>query len=279
MSEWQQGQMGCSEAGAFATRSAVSGDVRDRLIVALDVRSGVEALEMVERLEGQCRWLKLGMELFYAEGRTLVQRLREAGYSIFLDLKLHDIPNTVASAVKTLRALDVQLLTLHAGGGETMMRSAVESTQGVGNAPALLGVTVLTSLDDDALRSVGVTDAAAVQVERLARLTQRSGLKGLVCSPLEVKGVREAVGPEMILVTPGIRPEGSARDDQSRVATPASAIRDGASLLVVGRPITRAADPAQAAEAILKEIGSALPRSDERDDSGGEGGVAEPERK
>lgn len=235
-----------------------------RLIVALDLPSSEIALDMADQLQGLCRWFKVGMELYYAAGNPVISRLRERGFEVFLDLKLHDIPNTVAGAVRSVSTAGASLLTLHAGGGRRMMQAAVEAADRP-NAPKLLAVSVLTSMDEAELRGVGVVDASSedggmvqAQVLRLARLAQSAGVHGLVCSPQEVAAVRAVMGPEATLVIPGIRPAGTeGRDDQSRVATPASAIRDGASMLVVGRPITQAADPARAAELILNEIRAA----------------------
>jgi orotidine-5'-phosphate decarboxylase len=230
--------------------------------VALDFPSAAAAIEMVDRLDGTCRWFKVGMELYYAAGNQILDRLRERDFQIFLDLKLHDIPNTVAGAVRTVTSAGASLLTIHAGGGERMMRAAAEAADRPG-APRLLAVTVLTSMDACELGAVGVGDGSdrgvEAQVLRLARLALSAGIHGLVCSPQEVAAAREVMGPGATLVIPGIRPAGTAgSDDQSRVATAAQAIERGASMLVVGRPITQAADPAQAAAEILAEIKSAI---------------------
>ena len=233
----------------------------DRLIVALDFPSADAAMEMVERLEGCCRWFKVGMELYYAAGNRVIEQLRERGYEVFLDLKLHDIPNTVAGAVRSVTGVGASLLTVHAGGGEEMMRAAAQAASAVG-APKLLAVTVLTSMDATMLRRLGVSDgpdaddAVRAQVMRLARLARTAGIDGLVCSAEEVAALRAAMGPQALLVVPGIRPADTAgrRDDQRRVATAAEAIAHGASMLVVGRPITQAADPARVAAGILAEI-------------------------
>lgn len=241
----------------------VSRDPADRLIVALDFPSAAAALTLVDQLQGACRWFKVGMELYYAAGNSIVEQLRGRGFEVFLDLKLHDIPNTVAGAVRSLAGMGVSLLTVHAGGGEKMMRAAVQAATGA-NPPRLLGVTVLTSMDAAELSAVGVSGSAGdagvveTQVLRLARLTRAAGINGLVCSPQEVAAVRKAMGDDALLVIPGIRPAGSEKkDDQSRVATARDAIVNGASKLVVGRPITRAADPAEAAAGILADIRSA----------------------
>jgi orotidine-5'-phosphate decarboxylase len=231
-------------------------EARERLAVALDFPSEAEALALVDKLEGSCKWLKVGMELYYAAGNGLVERLKARGFEVFLDLKLHDIPNTVAGAVRSVAGLGAGLLTIHAGGGKAMMTAAV------GAAPKdlkLLAVTVLTSMDAGGLTGVGVNEAPAAQVLRLGRLAIESGISGLVCSAEEVSALRRDLGAEVMLVTPGIRSAEDAVGDQRRVATPESAIRMGSSMLVVGRPITRASDPAAAARRILGEIGLAIP--------------------
>jgi orotidine-5'-phosphate decarboxylase len=235
----------------------------DRLIVALDFPSSAAALDLVDRLQGACRWFKVGIELYYAAGNQILDRLRERGFEVFLDLKLHDIPNTVAGAVRAVASTGASLLTVHAGGGERMMRAAAQAADRPG-APRLLAVTVLTSMDAAELGAVGVGDAGEAggvvetQVLRLARLARAAGIDGLVCSAEEVAAVREAMGPEALLVVPGIRPAGTgSSDDQSRVASAAQAIARGASKLVVGRPITQAPDPAKAAAGILAEIRNA----------------------
>ena len=233
-------------------------DPLDRLIVALDLPSAAAAIEMVDRLQGACRWFKVGMELYYAAGNRIIEQLRERRLNLFLDLKLHDIPNTVAGAVRSVAGLGASLLTVHASGGERMMRAAAEAAN-VPGAPSLLAVTVLTSSDAAELRAVGVGDAPSAQVLRLAQLARAAGIDGLVCSADEVAALRHHMGPRARLVVPGIRPAGpeAGPDDQRRVATAAQAIARGASMLVVGRPITQAPDPARAATAILTEIDSA----------------------
>jgi orotidine-5'-phosphate decarboxylase len=235
-----------------ATDPQITGPM-DRLIVALDFPSAAPALDMADRLQGTCQWFKVGMELYYAAGNSIIERLRNRGFEVFLDLKLHDIPNTVAGAVRSVSSLGVSLLTIHAGGGEMMLSAAAQAADAPG-APRLLAVTVLTSMDLGQLNAVGVAGSPAAQVLRLAQLARSAGISGLVCSPEEVSSVRCLMGPNALLVTPGIRPAGAAIGDQSRIATPAQAIAAGASKLVVGRPITQAADPASAAAAILEEI-------------------------
>jgi orotidine-5'-phosphate decarboxylase len=232
-------------------------DPLDRLIVALDFPSADAALGLVDRLQGSCRWFKVGMELYYAAGNSVIEELKRRDCQVFLDLKLHDIPNTVAGGVRSVANVGASLLTIHAGGGEQMMRAAAQAAS-LPNGPRLLAVTVLTSMDAAELNAVGVVDSPAAQVLRLAQLARAAGIHGLVCSAQEVAAVREAMGPEALLVVPGIRPAGAGLNDQSRIASPADAIARGASMLVVGRPITQAADPALAATQILAEIKAAL---------------------
>lgn len=229
----------------------------DRLIVALDLPSATAAFDLVDELQGLCRWFKVGMELYYAAGSSIVTHLRNRGFDVFLDLKLHDIPNTVAGAVRTVSSTGASLLTIHAAGGEKMMRAAALAASRL-DAPRLLAVTVLTSMDAADLSAVGIADTPETQVVRLARLAQSAGITGLVCSPQEVTAVRQAVGEDVLLVVPGVRPAGTqGSDDQARVATAAQTIASGASMLVVGRPITQAPDPAKAAVALLAEIAGA----------------------
>ena len=180
------------------------------------------------------------------------------GYSVFLDLKLHDIPNTVAGAVRSAATLGARMITLHAAGGPAMLAAARSALDGVADAPELLAVTVLTSMDSDQMSAVGVDRTAGLQVELLARVGVDAGIRGFVCSPKEVASLRALTGPEGVLVIPGIRPAGAELGDQKRIATPAEALRQGASYLVVGRPITAAPNPAEAAEAILNEMAGAL---------------------
>jgi orotidine-5'-phosphate decarboxylase len=226
-----------------------------RLIVALDYPDAQAALDLVDRLEGATRWFKIGLELYVAEGNSLVAELQGRGYSLFLDLKFHDIPNTVASAVRSAARLGVQMLTVHAAGGPAMLAAAAEAAEEAGLT--LLGVTVLTSMDDAQLAATGVLGSSAVQVETLAKMAYANGVHGFVCSPVEVANLRSQLGSKPLLVIPGIRPVGAATGDQRRVATPGAAIAAGASYLVVGRPITRAADPGAAARSILAEMQAA----------------------
>ncbi|MGC1360808.1 MAG: orotidine-5'-phosphate decarboxylase [Silvibacterium sp.] len=233
--------------------SPVASPARERVIVALDVPNAERALGLVERLDGIVQWFKVGLELYLSEGNSIVDAVRSRGYSVFLDLKLHDIPNTVAGAVRSASRAGAGMLTVHAGGGPAMLAAAVEAAEGLTSAPKLLAVTVLTSMDQSQLRAVGVSASPAEQVLRLARTGWDAGIRGFVSSAEEVAAMRQAF-PEATLVIPGIRPEGAAAGDQKRVATPAAAIAAGADYLVIGRPITQAADPAAAAAAILYEI-------------------------
>ena len=232
-------------------------DPKDRLAVALDFPDENQALALVDRLDKTCQWFKVGMELYYVAGNSIIHHLRDRGFNVFLDLKLHDIPNTVAGAVRSVTQTGAALLTIHSGGGAAMMTAAAEAAKAPGS-PRLLAVTVLTSMDAAQLAGTGITASPAEQVLRLANLATQSGIDGFVCSAEEVASVRAATGPDSLLVIPGIRPAGAAIGDQKRVATPAQAIAHGASMLVVGRPITQAKDPAAAAEAILEELAKAI---------------------
>ncbi|MES2222883.1 MAG: orotidine-5'-phosphate decarboxylase [Acidobacteriota bacterium] len=231
---------------------------KDRLIVALDVPSAAQARELATQLRGACRWVKVGLELYLAAGSAIVEELASQGFSIFLDLKFHDIPNTVAGAVRSAASMGASLLTVHAAGGPAMLRAAAEAAASTKDAPQLLAVTVLTSMDTQELQAIGIETSAADHVLRLARIAVESEIRGLVCSPEEVSLLRREMGAEPRLVVPGIRPAGASIGDQKRIATPADAIRSGASQLVVGRPITQADDPAQAAQAVLDEISAAV---------------------
>jgi orotidine-5'-phosphate decarboxylase len=247
--------MMCAMAPLDRTSHAL--DPRDRLAVALDLPASETAIALAHELRETVRWVKVGMELFYAGGPDVVRALVGDGFQVFLDLKLHDIPNTVAGAVRSLSGLGVALLTVHASGGLAMMHAAKAAANEAPHAPRLVGVTVLTSSDAETLRQTGVPDQPAAQVDRLAELAQRAGLDGMVCSAAETAALR-ARFPSAFLVVPGIRPQGADAGDQRRVATPCDAVRAGASLLVVGRPITSAPDPRTAAEAILHEIAAGL---------------------
>ena len=229
-------------------------DPRERLIVALDFPSAKPALKLVEQLDGQCRWFKVGLELFLAEGESIVRELKRNGFQVFLDLKLHDIPNTVASAVRSVSTCGASLLTVHAAGGRVMLTAAAEAAASLRDAPTLLAVTVLTSMDRGELVGIGVDVPMEEQVLRLGKLALGAGISGLVCSSEELVRLRAELGEKPLLVVPGIRSAGNALGDQSRVATAATAIAGGASKLVVGRPITRAEDPAAAFSAMLAEV-------------------------
>ena len=231
---------------------------RQRLIVALDVASPQAAITLADSLGEQCQWFKVGLELFIAGGPAIVETLVSRGHSVFLDLKLHDIPNQVAGAVRSAARLGARMLTVHAGGGPAMLTAAREALAGISSAPELLAVTVLTSMDQQQLEAIGHSRSPQAQVEHLAKMGISSGYRGFVCSSEEAATLRKLVGPPGVLVVPGIRPSGAERGDQRRVATPTEALSRGASYLVVGRPITGAADPAMAAEAILLEIAEAM---------------------
>ena len=227
---------------------------KDRLIVALDVASAAEAQSLVRAIGDSAGIYKIGKQLFTSEGPGLVRDLVGSGRKVFLDLKYHDIPNTVASAVRVAADLNVHMLTVHASGGSKMLRAAAEAAAETSSKPLVLAVTVLTSLADEDLREIGISAPTQDQVVTLAKLAQKAGVGGLVASPNELKALRQAIGQEMKIVTPGVRPAGSDKGDQSRIATPAEAIANGADYIVVGRPITAAQDPAAAARAILEEI-------------------------
>jgi len=225
-----------------------------RIIVALDLADADAALALAGRLSSQLCRLKVGKELFTTAGPALVELLVKRGYSIFLDLKFHDIPNTVAQACKAAAGLGVWMLNVHAMGGRAMMAAAREAVGEAADRPRLLAVTVLTSMGAQDLVDIGIGVPAEEAVSRLAQLTMSSGLDGVVCSALEASRLRRERGNDFLLVTPGIRPESELADDQKRVGTPRGAIAAGANYLVVGRPITRAADPLSALRSIQAEI-------------------------
>ena len=231
----------------------------DRLIVALDVSTMDAMKEIVTSLGDAVSFYKVGMELFYAEGEQTVRYLQEQNKQVFLDLKLHDIPNTVAHGVSSLTRLGANLITMHGQGGPVMMKAAVqaacETAEQLGVERAkLLAITVLTSFDDEAWTSTGGQLPISDQVIRLAKLAKECGMDGVVCSALEAKMIREACGDDFLIVTPGIRPSFAATNDQKRIATPASALQDGASRLVIGRPITQAENPREAVRLIIEEM-------------------------
>jgi orotidine-5'-phosphate decarboxylase len=236
-----------------------SGD--PRVIVALDFPDGGQAMQFVAGLQpGSCR-LKIGKELFTREGPALVRQFVDRGFDVFLDLKFHDIPNTVARACEAAAALGVWMVNVHASGGRKMMeaaRTALDDSPG--RRPLLIAVTVLTSMGPEDLQELGLDIEPAEQVSRLAALTKVSGLDGVVCSPREAGTLRAQMGPNFKLVTPGVRPKGAPTDDQARVLSPGEAIRTGADYLVIGRPVTRAADPAAVLAAINAEIEAVMRR-------------------
>jgi orotidine-5'-phosphate decarboxylase len=226
--------------------------MKERIIVALDTDSPEAALAAVSALAGEVGIFKVGMELFPRGGPELVERIRATGAEVFLDLKFHDIPNTVAGAVRSAVALGVKFATVHASGGKAMLAAAAAAAAGSGTT--LLAVTVLTSLDDADLSSVGFALRAAEAVDRLAGLAVDAGIGGIVCSAREVAAVRARVGEKVVLVTPGVRLPEDSVGDQKRVVTPFEAVRAGADFIVVGRPITKASDPVAAARKFAAEM-------------------------
>ena len=225
---------------------------RERLIVALDESSASTALRLVDQLSGHVGMFKVGKQLFTREGPGFVRDLVGRGERVFLDLKFHDIPNTVSGAIAAAVDLGVSLVNVHIAGGRKMLEAAARAVDG--SETRLLGVTVLTSLDDEALAETGVSGNVETTVPKLARLALDCGAAGVVASPREIVSVRRAWGGDFLIVTPGVRPAGSALDDQARVASPGEAVRLGADYLVMGRPITQARDPAAAAAAAAAEI-------------------------
>jgi orotidine-5'-phosphate decarboxylase len=237
-------------------RSRLTNDPRQHLIVALDVSSAAAARKIVAAVGDSASTYKVGMQLYTAEGPQIVREFVASGRHIFLDLKYHDIPTTVASAVREAAKLGVSMLTVHASGGSKMLRAAVEAARSVNPELMVLGVTVLTSMDENDLEEIGARGKLLDQVLRLAELSLRSGCQGIVTSARETAQVRSRLGHDFAIVNPGIRPAGADRGDQSRVVTPAEAIAAGATHIVVGRPITQAANPAAEAEKILQEMGA-----------------------
>jgi orotidine-5'-phosphate decarboxylase len=224
----------------------------------LDFPERAKAEALVDRLDPSLCRLKVGKEMFTRFGPPLVEDLRQRGFEIFLDLKFHDIPNTVAAACDAAADLEVWMINLHASGGRRMMENARERLEKRSQRPLLVAVTILTSLTADEIAEVGYRGEPAENVLRLAKLTQASGLDGVVCSPLEAVELRREIGPEFLLVTPGVRPKASTQDDQRRVMTPGEAIKSGSSYLVVGRPITASDDPIDALKKINAEIAEQL---------------------
>lgn len=231
----------------------------NRIITALDVHSLEDMKKLVETLGDSVSFYKVGMELFYSVGPDAVRYLKDQGKHVFLDLKVHDIPNTVGQSIRALTRLGADLMTLHGTGGRAMMEAAAEAVRDEAaklniERPRLLAVTVLTSIDEDAWKEIGGKYSIAESVKNLAKLAKEAGIDGTVSSPYEAKEIREMNGPDFLIITPGIRPTFAVANDQKRFTTPSQALRDGASHLVIGRPITKAADPKEAAEKILAEI-------------------------
>lgn len=229
-----------------------------KIIVALDYQDAASALKLVDQLDPSLCRLKVGKELFTAAGPQFVEQLAHSNFGVFLDLKFHDIPNTVAKACTVASNLGVWMLNVHAIGGLEMMQAAQQAVQKTESKPLLIAVTVLTSMNQASLNQIGIHTELATHVMNLANLTKQAGLDGVVCSALEAKMLREKLGAEFCLVTPGIRPANVNQDDQSRVVTPANALKLGSSYLVIGRPITKAENPQKALEAIHKECSSVL---------------------
>ena len=233
--------------------------MRNPIIAALDVPTAESALKLAAAVAPAVGAFKIGKELFVSAGPDIVRRVRDTGASVFLDLKFHDIPNTVAKAVEAAVRLDVQMLTVHASGGPAMLKAAAAAAEETARSlnrptPLVLAVTVLTSLESADLAAIGADENVGRQVERLAKLAADSGVRGLVCSPLELVGLRQILPDDMQFVTPGIRPGGGGGDDQKRTLTPRQALEAGATWLVIGRPIYAATDPKAAAEAIQASL-------------------------
>jgi len=222
---------------------------RDRLVIALDLSARDEILRLVDELRGTAGVLKIGLQAFIANGPSIVREVVASGERVFLDLKIHDIPNTAQHAVAEVASLGASMATVHAAGGEAMLRACAHDSL------LVLGVTVLTSLDAAELARIGFHGAPVENAVRLARLAKESGLRGVVASPLEIASIREACGPGFVILTPGIRPAGADAGDQRRTMTPREAVAAGADYIVVGRPITSAADPRSAALRIVEEMG------------------------
>ena len=229
-------------------------DAREHLIIALDVSTAAAAQKIVAAVGESASIYKVGKQLFTAAGPDVVRELISSGKRVFLDLKFHDIPNTVSAVVREASKLGVTMLTVHASGGSKMLRAAMEAAGAASRRPMVLAVTVLTSFTDEDVQEVGFSGRVVDQVLRLAALAQGAGCNGVVTSPAEARHVRRALGTGFAIVTPGVRPAGTAKDDQARVMTPAEAIAAGATHVVVGRPITAAANPARTARAIVDEI-------------------------
>lgn len=243
---------------------AFQAGLAQRIIIALDVGTAEKALSLVNQLEN-ADIFKVGLKLFTAEGPRLIRDIQSLGKRIFLDLKLHDIPNTVAGAVEMALNHGVHMLTLHASGGKDMMSRAVEAAAQSQARPLLLAVTILTSLKDEELRTIGMVSSALDQVLRLAALAQEAGVDGIVCSPQEIDVIRQEFGPDLLIVTPGIRPLWASPDDQKRIMTPAQAVEKGADYLVIGRPILEARSPSETFQKIYEELKGAVDSSHSKD--------------
>ncbi len=246
-----------SSRNTYEHRPMMAPTFTNPVFVALDTPDLTRALVLAQSLRGHVGGLKVGIEFLTALGPSALQEIAALGLPVFADTKFHDIPNTVAGAAREIARLGIGLFNVHASGGEAMMRAAREAAAAVNPDVKVIAVTVLTSIEDEELRSVGQGDSVALQVARLAGLARQAGLDGVVCSPREIEVVRRACGPGFLIVTPGVRPSGTDLADQRRVTTPAEAVRLGADLLVVGRPITGAADPVEAAEMIAAEVARA----------------------
>jgi orotidine-5'-phosphate decarboxylase len=227
---------------------------RERLIVALDVSFSADALRIVSSLGDSVQTYKVGMQLYTAEGPKIVRDLISAGKSVFLDLKYHDIPNTVAATVREAAHLGVSMMTVHASGGTKMLRAAAEAARSANSPPKILAVTVLTSMDENDLHEIGVSGQPVDQVLKLAGIALAAGCDGIVSSAREVRNLRTSFGQSFLAITPGVRPAGAAHGDQARVVTPAEAIAAGATHIVMGRPITAALRPEAAIQSVLREL-------------------------
>ena len=225
-----------------------------QLILALDLETREEALATLNKLGDSIKWVKIGLQMFTAYGPEFVREIAGRGYKVFLDLKLHDIPNTVSKTVESIAKLPVELLPLHASGGSEMLKWANQTRADHAPGLNLLAVTVLTSMNNTQLHSLNIPKTTEEQVLHLANMSLKSGIQGLVCSSLELTTLRDHFGPEPIIVTPGIRPEGSAKNEQKRIMTPSAAAAAGSNFIVVGRPILNSDDPAAVARAICLEI-------------------------
>ena len=231
----------------------------DRIIVALDC-GREEAIDLVERLRGRAKWVKVGMTLYYACGPSIVAAFKQRGYKVFLDLKLHDIPFQIEGAAKSAALTGADMVTMHTLGGQAMLEAAQRGVvaaakeKGSDSVAVTLGITVLTSMDETALSQIGIARTPAEQVKLLAGVAKEAGISGVVASAQEAESLREILGPQAYIVTPGIRPLGADAGDQSRVATPQQAFENGASHIVIGRPITKAEDPAAAFDSIVADL-------------------------